>query len=540
MVEVILGKITKEALENNIEDLINNKIASRIAKKDYTIWGKEAEDESSKRLGWVDLPETSQKLVEPILAKKKELNEKGVDRIVLCGMGGSSLAPEVITQTYGVDLVVLDSTDPEQIHGVVSKDLEKTAVVVSSKSGSTLETDSQKRTFEKLFKEANIDATERIIIVTDPGSPMEKKAKEDGYAIFQANPEVGGRYSALTAFGLVPSGLAGVDIKELLDHAGKARAAVLEDTKDNPALALGVAMAGTKPLRDKTILVEDGSGIVGFPDWTEQLIAESTGKDQTGVLPVVVNEGDFETKHKLPDTVIARLQKDAKGYDLGDNQFAIAGCLGEQMYLWEYATAVAGYLLGINPFDQPDVESAKQAARDLLNKGVSEDTTKPVVTDEGIEVYASSHAEEVISGAETIAEVIEKLASAIDDKEGYLAIQAYLDREKYTELDAVREEAAEYTKRPVTFGWGPRFLHSTGQYHKGGKPVGVFLQVTGTYSDDIEIPGLNFTFGQVIVAQAGGDANVLNDLGRPVVTLYLTDTAAGVKTLTNTFANLKG
>ncbi|MFT4186746.1 MAG: glucose-6-phosphate isomerase [Micrococcaceae bacterium] len=540
MTEVILGKITKEALDNNIDELIKNKIASRIAKKDYTIWGKEAEDESSKRLGWVDLPETSQKLVEPILAKKKELNEKGVNRIVLCGMGGSSLAPEVITQTYGVDLVVLDSTDPEQIHGVVSKDLEKTAVVVSSKSGSTLETDSQKRTFEKLFKEANIDATERIIIVTDPGSPMEKKAKEDGYAIFQADPEVGGRYSALTAFGLVPSGLAGVDIKELLDHAGKARAAVLEDTKDNPALALGVAMAGTKPLRDKTVLVEDGSGIVGFPDWTEQLIAESTGKDQTGVLPVVVNEGDFETKHELPDTVIARLQKDAKADNLGDDQFAVAGCLGEQMYLWEYATAIAGYLLGINPFDQPDVESAKQAARNLLDKGVSEDTAKPVLSDEGVEVYASSHAEKVISGAKTIAEVVEKLTSAIDDKEGYLAIQAYLDREKYTELDAVREEAAEYAKRPVTFGWGPRFLHSTGQYHKGGKPVGVFLQVTGTYNEDIEIPGLNFTFGQVIVAQAGGDANVLNDLGRPVVTLHLTDTATGVKTLTNTFANLKG
>src|SRR5690606_24154768 len=209
-------------------------------------------------------------------------------RIVLCGMGGSSLAPEVITRTYGVDLVVLDSTDPAQVAPVVSEHLDSTAVVVSSKSGSTLETDSQKRAFEAAFRAAGIDPIRRIVVVTDPGSPLDQAARADGYRVFNADPNVGGRYSALTAFGLVPSGLAGVDIAQLLDEADAASLSLAIDDTDNPGLVLGAVLGGTRPLRDKIGIVADGTHIVGFGEWAEQLIAESTGKDGKGLLPIVL------------------------------------------------------------------------------------------------------------------------------------------------------------------------------------------------------------------------------------------------------------
>ncbi len=204
--KVIVAGTAAAAVSNNINQLVTDKVASRISAKDFTLWGKEAEAESSIRLGWVTSAFDSAPLVDSILALRKELNEKGVNRFVLCGMGGSSLAPEVITNTAGVDLVVLDSTDADQVGAALAGDLSKTAVIVSSKSGSTVETDSQKRIFEKAFTDAGVDKSERIIVVTDPGSPMEAAAKADGYRIFNADPTVGGRYSALTAFGIVRRG----------------------------------------------------------------------------------------------------------------------------------------------------------------------------------------------------------------------------------------------------------------------------------------------------------------------------------------------
>jgi glucose-6-phosphate isomerase len=217
--KVVTSGTASGAVAEFVPVLIADKVASRIAAKDFTLWGKDAEAESSIRLGWVNSAEDSAPLVDSIIALRDEFAAKGVTRFVLCGMGGSSLAPEVITRTAGVELVVLDSTDADQVGDALAGDLSKTAIVVSSKSGSTVETDSQKRIFEKAFTDAGIDKTDRVVIVTDPGSPMEAAAKADGYRIFNADPNVGGRYSALTAFGIVPSGLAGVDIAALLAEA---------------------------------------------------------------------------------------------------------------------------------------------------------------------------------------------------------------------------------------------------------------------------------------------------------------------------------
>ncbi|WP_026554831.1 glucose-6-phosphate isomerase, partial [Arthrobacter sp. 35W] len=342
------------AVEKHVDALVADSVASRLFAKDATLWGPEAEAESAIRLGWVEAAEVSEDLPEEIAALKAELAADGIDHIVLCGMGGSSLAPEVITATAGVELTVLDSTDPTQVRAAVSDRLERTAVVVSSKSGSTLETDSQRRIFEAEFTAAGIDAASRIIIVTDPGSPLDAASREAGYRrIFNADPNVGGRYSALTAFGLVPSGLAGADVAGLLDDADLASEILREDARENIGLHLAAVLGGTHPLRNKIVIVDEGSGIVGFADWAEQLIAESTGKLGTGVLPVVAAPNSPETTSGAADVLVVRLVSEDADIELAENEVAISGSLGAQMMVWEFATAVAGRLLGINPFDQP-------------------------------------------------------------------------------------------------------------------------------------------------------------------------------------------
>ncbi|PRB32670.1 glucose-6-phosphate isomerase [Arthrobacter sp. MYb23] len=515
----------QQAIAQHIDGLVEEKIATRIFAKDHTLWGPDAESESAIRLGWVEAATVSQALVGDILALRDALRAEGVSRIVLCGMGGSSLAPEVIAGTAGVELTVLDSTDPEQVTAALTDRLAETAIVVSSKSGSTVETDSQRRVFEKAFNDAGIDAKSRIIIVTDPGSPLDKASREAGYrAVFNADPNVGGRFSALTAFGLVPCGLAGVDIQAFLDEAEEAAEILNEDSADNIGLALGIALGGTSPLRNKIVIAEDGSGIVGFADWAEQLIAESTGKLGTGVLPVVAGPDSPEALNGAEDVLVVRLVDADADVELRDNEVAIAGGLPSQMFVWEFATAVAGRLLGINPFDQPDVEAAKVAARGLLD--ARPEPTPAAFTDGAVEVRGG----EWLGSASTSTEALQALLAQLGT-DGYLSVQAYLDRISHAPLEGIRDELAAVSHRPVTFGWGPRFLHSTGQFHKGGPAIGVFLQITAASSIDLEIPERPFTFGQLIAAQASGDAQVLEGHGRPVLRLHLTERAAGVAQL---------
>jgi glucose-6-phosphate isomerase len=524
----------RQAHEQHLPALLEDRIATRIFAKDHTLWGPDAEQESAVRLGWVEAASVSQPLVGDILELRDALKAEGVTRIVLCGMGGSSLAPEVIAGTAGVELTVLDSTDPEQVSAAVADRLDETAIVVSSKSGSTVETDSQRRIFEQAFTDAGIDAKSRIIIVTDPGSPLDKASREAGYrAVFNADPNVGGRFSALTAFGLVPCGLAGVDIQAFLDEAEEAAEILNEDSEDNIGLALGTALGGTTPLRNKIVIAEDGSGIVGFADWAEQLIAESTGKLGTGVLPVVAGPASPEATLGAPDVLVIRLVAADADVQLGENEVAIAGGLATQMMVWEFATAVAGRLLGINPFDQPDVEAAKIAARGLLDAQPA--PTPANFTDGAIEVRGG----EWLGDAGTAAEAVSALLGELGP-DNYLSVQAYFDRLAYASLEGVRDELAAASGRPVTFGWGPRFLHSTGQFHKGGPAIGVFLQVTAASAADLAIPDRPFTFGELISAQAAGDAQVLSDHGRPVLRLHLADRAAGVKQLQELVTSLAG
>ncbi len=531
--ELHFGYADEAAYSSAVEQLVADGVASGIAARDASLWGPEAEPEAGQRLAWVDLARESRPLVDEIVGLRDVLADRGCTRVVLCGMGGSSLAPEVICATHGVELTVLDSSDPDYVRSALGERLEQTVVVVSSKSGGTVETDSQKRAYEQAFRDADLEPAAHIVVVTDPGSPLDESATEAGYRVFHADPEVGGRYSALTAFGLVPSGLAGADIGRLLDEASAIGPTLAADDAANPGLRLGALLGvANRAGVDKLVLADNGSGIPGFGDWAEQLVAESTGKNDRGILPVVVPSLDSPNfDPSTPDEVLVTLGEGVHtdAFPASGWGAAVHAPLGAQLLLWEYATVVAGRLIGINPFDQPDVESAKQAARDML-EGSGQDPT-PVFTDGPVEVYAT---EGLLDGQGTVAEAVDALLGHLDGERGYLAVMAYLDRVREADLAGVRESLAERTGRPTTFGWGPRFLHSTGQYHKGGPPTGVYLQVTADPLEDLAIPGRPFTFGTFIAAQAVGDASVLADHGRPVLRLHLTDQKAGLEELRKT------
>ena len=520
-VKIAVSGAAAEAVERIVPQLVSDLVASGITAGDGSLWGPDAEEESSKRLGWVEAVAVGRPMVDDIYALRDKLRAEGVNHIVLGGMGGSSLAPEVITRTYGVELTVLDSTDPGQVLSALHDRLETTAVVISSKSGSTLETDSQKRIYEQFFTEAGIDPLERIVIVTDPGSPLDASAREAGYRVFNADPTVGGRYSALTAFGLVPSGLAGVDLNELLDEAEAVMVELAVDNTANPGLVLGAAMTA----KSKLGIVPDGTHILGFGDWAEQLIAESTGKLGKGILPVVLDVDSPELSENLADLQVVRLVgewDDTK--EVAEGEIEIAGSLGAQILVWEYATAVAGRILGINPFDQPDVESAKIATRALIdNPSQPAEPAFVVAGLNGADIEVRGTADVVANVSDLEGAIFALLSKLPED--GYVSIQAYVDRVAHPGLTALRDELAARAKRPVTFGWGPRFLHSTGQFHKGGPAVGVFLQVLTADETDLQIPDRPFTFGQLIRAQAEGDASVLADHGRPVLSLTLRNAA---------------
>jgi len=330
--------------------------AQQLTRKDPTLWGPEAESEAAIRLGWVDLPETSRPLLAEIEALKAELNAENLDHVVLCGMGGSSLAPEVITRSAGVPLTVLDSTDPGVIRRALGDRLDRTVVVVSSKSGTTVETDSQRRAYLSAFADAGIDGPSRIVVVTDPGSPLAKLAESEGYRkVFFADPNVGGRYSALSAFGLVPSGLAGADIAELLDDAFEYRSALGRSAADSDSgvdggVRLG-ALLGTahRVGREKVVIADRDPRIKGFAAWAEQLIAESTGKDGTGLLPVIASPASARRLQDAADVTRISLVGESEDDDEAPASGAapsslvtVGGSLGAQLLLWEVATAVAG------------------------------------------------------------------------------------------------------------------------------------------------------------------------------------------------------
>ena len=512
-VQVLDSKLAEEA-HLVAGQLAGDQVASKLTAQDPTLWGADAEQEAGSRLSWPTLPETSRPLVAEIGSLRAALHADGVDRVVLAGMGGSSLAPEVITAAAGVRLIVLDTTDPGQVVDALAGDLDRTVLVVSSKSGTTVETDSHRRIFTAAFTAAGIDAASRIVVVTDPGSPLAELGTELGYRkVFLADPHVGGRYSALAAFGLVPAGLAGADVGALLAEAAAAAPLLARDEDTNPALVLAAAL-GTRHSTGAEKVVLAGAG--GFGDWAEQLIAESTGKNGTGLLPVVVEGVD------APGFADAGSDATPVG-PAGKAMISVTGPLGGLFLLWEYAVAAAGRLLAVNPFDQPDVEAAKAATRDLL---AGQPEPVPTFTDGSIEVHAGWLPE----GTATVGAALTALV-AMAPEFGYLAVQAYLDRIEDASVALLRPEIARRTGVQTTFGWGPRFLHSTGQYHKGGHQNGVFLQLTGAVDEDLPVPERPYSLGELQRAQAIGDGSVLARHDRPVLRLHLTDRVAGLAEL---------
>lgn len=527
----ILAAGLASAAESWVDKLVAEQVASALARQDPTLWGPQAQPEVARRLAWVGLPLSSRPLLATIEALRAQLHAEGIDRVVLAGMGGSSLAPEVICATEQIPLTVLDTTDPGQVADALAGDLERTVLVVSSKSGSTVETDSHRRIFVAAFTAAGLDPAAHLVVVTDPGSPLQRTAEAAGYrAVITADPDVGGRYSALTAFGLVPAGLAGADITALLGDAAEQAPLLTVDNPANPALRLAAALtAGHAAGAEKVVLADTGSGIIGFADWTEQLIAESTGKDGTGLLPVVVgNPAAPGFADAGPDATTVAI-----GPAVPAAAVSVSGTLGAQMLLWEHAVAVAGRLLGINPFDQPDVEAAKVAARAQLSGAAA---VAPRFVDGAVAVYpvGSWLPESAASVSDALGALI-----ATTPEHGYLAVQAYLDRVADASAELLRGELARCSGRQTTFGWGPRFLHSTGQYHKGGHQNGAFLQLTGAVEQDVPVPGTGFTLGELQRAQAVGDADVLAGHGRPVLRLHLLDRPAGLVALVRAIQELR-
>ncbi|HKB30742.1 MAG TPA: hypothetical protein VKD26_07880, partial [Streptosporangiaceae bacterium] len=376
----------------------------------------------------------------------------------------------------------------------------------------------------------------RFVIVTDPGSPLEEVARKAGYHVVLADPHVSGRYSALTAFGLTPSALAGVDVAALLDQAAAVLPALAGD-EDNPGLVLGAALGGfAVDSHHKVVMADHGGGISGFGDWAEQLLAESTGKQGLGVLPVVVESAEAPGFSPGPDTHLVALGSGSPPQYPATAaapprpvDTAVTGPLGGQFLVWEYATALAGRIIGINPFDQPNVGESKDNTAALL--AGAGDGPLPVGEPAFVEGVVEVHADPGrLRGATDLAGVIDSLIWSLPDG-GYLAIMAYLDRIGDSDAARLRTALAVRTTHPVTFGWGPRFLHSTGQFHKGGPQTGVFLQITGSIERDVQVPDAPYSLGRLELAQALGDLGALRGRGRPAVRLHLRNRAAGLKQL---------
>jgi transaldolase/glucose-6-phosphate isomerase len=442
-------------------------LAERIWARDPTVWtgGDEA-----KWLGWLDEPSRAREDVDLLLQFADSAADR-IDAVVLLGMGGSSLAPEVLRRGFRNETFhVLDTTHPKAIRRLESQlDLSRTLFVSASKSGSTLETRSHTDYFWERTRNGDLWAA-----VTDPGSPLEGVAREREFAgVFAGEPTIGGRYSALSAFGMVPAALMGIDVARLLDRALE-MADACRLAEGNPGLELGLELGeGWRGGRDK-IVFED---VQGFGLWVEQLLAESTGKQGKGLVPSPGESasGPDRQQHevRLPDA-----------YELG-----------QEFFRWEFATAVAGSILEINPFDQPDVQAAK-------------DRTSEVLSRDDAELGPEGSADELFAQA----------------REGdYVCIQAFVDPspENEDKVLAVAARAREATGCVVTHGFGPRYLHSTGQLHKGGPNTGLFLQVVDDTGDELPIPGREFGFGRLIRAQAAGDYESLQERGRRVARVHI-------------------
>jgi len=559
-----LGKATP-LLERAFASLREMRAVERIWGRDGTLW-KRAEGtvaQIEQRLGWLDLPTLMVVEIGRLYALQATLESEGYRHVVLLGMGGSSLAPEVLGQMIdrpsdAPDLVVLDSTDPSQIRRAADRCApDETIYLVSSKSGSTVETLALYAFFREQCRQALGEANwpRRFVAVTDPGSPLRTIAESEGMrGIYLNAPDVGGRFSALSFFGLVPAALVGIDLDRLLargqEMARLCRASIGET--QNPAAVLGAAlgaMAGlSTPPRDKLWLVTSPR-VRGFGAWAEQLIAESTGKEGKGIVPVVDVDAD-KTPPSGPDRLWVYMRLDDDDNEETDRLVQELAAkeephvvlrlrdtydVGREFFRWEFATAVAGCLLGVNPFDQPDVEAAKKRATEALDtyhetNSLPEDP--PTLVEDPLALYATKDATTSPSSA-----LREFFGQA---REGdYLAVLAYIDR-SVAHTRVLREIAARIETQlgiPATVGFGPRYLHSTGQLHKGGPDTALVLEITAQEQEDLAVPDAGYTFGILKRAQALGDQAALVEKGRRVLRVDLgSDVSVGLDALSRAVA----
>ena len=497
-------KISGKAIENidrqDARYLALQAAHVQLAAKDSTIWGSAAQAEASIRLNWVDLPESSRELLPALDALYAKHRDK--ENVILCGMGGSSLGPEVIAQTFGKKLFILDSTDPDYVAHALELDLAKSVVVVSSKSGSTIETASQRSLFESAFTQADLLPKEHMVIVTDPGSPLDQDSRSRGFTVINADPHVGGRFSVLSAFGLVPAALVGVDVSVLLDNASDTKTAFIKD----PDQILGIAYLLSFNAGQYLSFTDAQSSMPGLSDWVEQLIAESTGKNQVGRLPIVIEN------HEQSPNVFSIAYA-------GDADLVVEADLASQFIIWEWVTALIGSALMIDPFNQPNVTEAKEQTSALLSQwgGVLPSFVADA-TDDEVEIFGQG-----LNLVETLRAFINNVPQG-----GYIALMAYLDRKDDAKIAQLRHILTAKAGVPVTFGWGPRFLHSTGQFHKGGQQNGAFLQITGDCTRDIAIPGQSFGFKTLVAAQALGDGKAIASRKYPLLRLNLKNRTAGI------------
>jgi len=534
----------------------------RLWQRDAKLW---TGTDEANWLGWLDIVEEQIAQHDQLAKLAKEIQARGFQDVLLLGMGGSSLCPEVLRMTYGrvthfPTLHVLDSTDPGQVKAVEHLiDIPKTLFIVSSKSGTTLEPNIFKQYFFERTKQAvgAVKVGSQFIAITDPGSKMQQVAESDRFLhVFFGRPSIGGRYSALSNFGMVPAAIIGVDTKKFLDRAAamvKACGAAVS-VEENPGAALGIVLGtAANAGRDKVTIITS-PGIADLGAWLEQLLAESTGKIGKGIIPV-------DKEHlTTPDIygndrvfVYVRLEsgpdadQDAKVAAIekaGHPVIRIAMPdiyeLGAEFFRWEIATAVAGSIIGINAFNQPDVEASKIATRELTSayeKTGSLPAEKPVVEDSGIKLFTdeknAAELAKLAGGDQSLAGYLKAHLSRIKAGD-YFAVLGYIqmNAEHEQSLQAVRHAVRDKKRVATCLGFGPRFLHSTGQAYKGGPNSGVFLQITCDDSVELPVPGQKYTFGIVKAAQARGDFQVLADRGRRALRVHLgSNLKAGLTTL---------
>jgi len=544
-----------EDIEKAISQIESENIVDRLWNHDYTIW-KNTPDEITNRLGWLHTPRVMKDAIDEINQFVDEIRSEGFDRVLLLGMGGSSLAPEVFRFTFGKrsgfpDLSVLDSTDPDSVLSAAEfADGGNTLFVVSTKSGGTVETMSfMKYFYQKAVIEYGAgEAGQYFTAITDPGSGLESIANELGFRkIFLNDPNIGGRFSALSYFGLVPAGLVGIDISQILNRAQKA--ADLAQNSKAQAVCLG-AFIGAHALigKDKLTFLLSPK-IQSFGAWVEQLIAESSGKEQKGILPVDLELAQNPSFYS-PDRIFVHIKlKNDANYDkkvqsLIESDFPVVVLelddlydIGTQCYNWEIATAIVGYLLKINPFDQPNVETAKKLAKakitEFTEHGRLAQPENPIYIDE-LRIFSDIKADtltKTLSGFFNLADT----GNRNGEGRSYFCIQAYLHADKALSnlLHTLQSAIHKKTKMATTLGFGPRFLHSTGQLHKGDAGHGLFIQIVGGIKQLVPIPvsatdgSSQISFGVLRETQSLGDREALLNDGRRVLRIEIGDDPAG-------------